>query len=655
MAEQKLPNNCLLKKTKDLIELKILKETLRNVDTSGKCILIVDKRGSIFLNNFLTLTEVLNNGIFSIDSIYKKRKPYKSYNAIYLISGKKEIIEKVMKEDFGSNKKRLYKFCHLFIIDEITNDLYDFMAENKFLKYIKSLKQVSIKYVSIDKNIFSFGNDINYNSIYSLFENNNKNINKLNLSSLVNICQALNENPNILYFKGDNNCKLLAESVNKELKKYFGKKKKEGILLITSRYIDFLAPLQFNTIYQNLLLESFKDKEVKYCNKINYDENTCFILDYKDELYNKYKYRYFYEVMNLVTEDLAEFKKSEVGKAIGDLDKEMVSAAKNFLKYKSYSQLLAQHINLCHKLKDIENNRHILDLIDAQETIISKINAKGKNISDEDIISIIKDNKNKFNKDDLKRLLCLIKYHYPNINIENIYNILNMCVTFSQNDKKIINFINKAKNLIDEGKLNNLNKNIISYREKTSYNTKEENDNKEDKRYVYIRECKLTTICDMCCKNKIPDDLFSFVEKPENLKVQKKKIGTNFGDLINGKDDEENKPYLILFNLGGLSNYEISSLERGVYLGQYNMNLVLGGNKIYNYDEYFSEIKDYIEGKNTMIKTEEKDDFAKKGDLERNDTKVDVNDISFNEKGSKEKIKKKGMIDNSFEDEEDLK
>ena len=41
MTEQKLPNNCLLKKTKELIELKLLKETLKNSD---KCIFNVSMR-----------------------------------------------------------------------------------------------------------------------------------------------------------------------------------------------------------------------------------------------------------------------------------------------------------------------------------------------------------------------------------------------------------------------------------------------------------------------------------------------------------------------------------------------------------------------------------------------------------------------------------
>ena len=157
----------------------------------------------------------------------------------------------------------------------------------------------------------------------------------------------------------------------------------------------------------------------------------------------------------------------------------------------------------------------------------------------------------------------------------------------------------------------------------------------------------------MVCKNKLPNSLFTFVEKPENLKIQKKKITTNFDNLINDRIEEENKQNLILFNLGGLSNYEISSLERGEYLGQYNMNLILGGNKVYNHEEYFNEVKDYINNKNIIKETEEKSDK----NLEKKDSKINIDD-KLSGSGSKEKMKKTGKnIKSNDEDtfDEDLK
>lgn len=50
MFEPKLPVNSLLKRTKDKIQINIFKETLKKI--GNKSILIVDKRGSFFLNNF---------------------------------------------------------------------------------------------------------------------------------------------------------------------------------------------------------------------------------------------------------------------------------------------------------------------------------------------------------------------------------------------------------------------------------------------------------------------------------------------------------------------------------------------------------------------------------------------------------------------------
>ena len=266
-------------------------------------------------------------------------------------------------------------------------------------------------------------------------------------------------------------------------------------------------------------------------------------------------------------------------------------------------------------------------------------------------ISIIKDNKNNFRQKDVFRLICLIKYNYPKIDLETIYKYINL----SSIEKEIINFIDKEKFLIDIGKLDELYNNIISYREKTNYNTNEENENKNDKRYNYVKESTLTTICDMLCKNELPNNLFTFVEKPENIQYKNKKFNINFGGQINDQEKEEIKQNLILFNIGGLSNYEVASLERGVYLEQYNMNLILGGNKVYNHEEYFKELEDYYniknKNKNPIEKTEEEFTNLKKNEknnLEKKDTKVDINIIN-DSKGSKEKMKKKG-INNNLDD-----
>ena len=685
MFDTKLSSNSLLKKTKDLISLKIFKETLK--DLKDKCIIIVDNRGSYFLNNYFTLTEVIDLGIISVESIYFKRKPYPKHEAIYVISACDKSINNIY-DDFIKEKPSLYKSCHIFTLDEINDNLMNLILQKKekFIKYIKTLKQIMIKFIPIDKNIFSFGNDENFNCFYNLFDyEKNEMTTEINISKLVTVCQCLDNYPNIVYFSPDKYCKIIAEKVNSELKKFFSKKKnlkKNGILLITTRYIDFLAPIQFGLNYQHALLELLKKKDDKYINKVSLIDNKdnkekVIILDYKNEIYNNYKNLPISEVFKKCDEDFKAFQKSDLGKLHKlnqkkdknkDKDKDeddidIAFALKNVSKYHYYYESYQQQINLCTEINKLMKKRNIMKLLDIQQKIISKIDEKGNKFSDKDIISLIKDNKNSFNKNDLMRIFCLIKYNYPKIDLNTlITEVESKKEKFNENDKNIINFFDVKKCLKNIDVIEQLEKSIISYREKNNYDTKEEQENEDDKSYPYIKESKLATLCDMCSKNKLPNAFFTFVEKPQNLPQKNVKI--NLGFAQEEEEDNDSNQNLILFNIGGLSNFEIASMERGWELGHWGVNLILGANKIYNYREYFIELNNYIKGKNEIKKIiedipKEIEEIKKKDEEERNKdgNKVDINkidNIKINEgKHSKEKLKRSET--KSSDDPEDMK
>ena len=672
MFEPKLPQNSLLKKTKDKICINIFKETLNKL--KEKCILIVDKRGSYFLNNYFTVSELINLGIISVESIYFIRKPYQNHEALYIISACKESINN-MSDDFieTKEKKPLYKSCHVFTLDELNEDLMNLILTKKhLLKYIKTLKQIMIDYIPIDKNIFTFGNDRNFNSLFNLYDFEKDPItNEISISKLLTVCECLDNYPNIAYFSPDKNCKLIAEKVNSGLKKYYSKKKnikRNGILLIVSRFLDFLAPIQFGLNYQHLLLELLKKKDDKYFNKVSIkDENNKtekeIILDYKKDIYNKYKNLPIYDAIKKCDEDFRNFTKSDVGKMHKineDKNIDLALALKNVPKYHHYVESYSQQINLSSEIDKLAKKRNIMSLLDIQQKVISKINEKGKKIPEKDIIALIKDNKGLFSQSDLMRLLCLIKYSYPKINIDDlISNIESNNIKFKENDKNIINFFDKKKCLLNTDVIDQLEQSLVSYRTKNYNQTKEDLENKNDKSYPYIKESKFTTLCDMCSKNELPKIFFSYVEKPENL-PQKVKI--NLG-LFGSKqeDDNDSNQNLILYCIGGLSNFEVASMEQGLEIGQWGLNLILGANKIYNYKEFFGEISDYLKGNNGIISVEEKipkeiknkkekDKEERKKEEEKNKNKgkkVDINEKDNNGKFSKEKLNKKFDLNSS--------
>ena len=671
MFEPKLPQNSLLKKTKDKICINIFKETLNKL--KEKCILIVDKRGSYFLNNYFTVSELINLGIISVESIYFIRKPYQNHEALYIISACKESINNMSDDFIETKEKPLYKSCHVFTLDELNEELMNLILTKKhLLKYIKTLKQIMIDYIPIDKNIFTFGNDRNFNSLFNLYDFEKDPItNDISISKLLTVCECLDNYPNIAYFSPDKNCKLIAEKVNSGLKKYFSKKKnikRNGILLIVSRFLDFLAPIQFGLNYQHLLLELLKKRDDKYYNKVSIkDEKNKtekeIILDYKKDIYNKYKNLPIYDAIKKCDEDFRNFTKSDVGKMHKineDKNIDLALALKNVPKYHHYVESYSQQINLSSEIDKLAKKRNIMSLLDIQQKVISKINEKGKKIPEKDIIALIKDNKGLFSQSDLMRLLCLIKYSYPKINIDDlISNIESNNIKFKENDKNIINFFDKKKCLLNTDVIDQLEQSLVSYRTKNYNQTKEDLENKNDKSYPYIKESKFTTLCEMCSKNELPKTFFSYVEKPENL-PQKVKI--NLG-LFGSKqeDDNDSNQNLILYCIGGLSNFEVASMEQGLEIGQWGLNLILGANKIYNYKEFFGEISDYLKGNNGIISVEEKipkeiknkkekDEEERKKEEEKNKNKgkkVDINEKDNNGKFSKEKLNKKFDLNSS--------
>ena len=142
----------------------------------------------------------------------------------------------------------------------------------------------------------------------------------------------------------------------------------------------------------------------------------------------------------------------------------------------------------------------------------------------------------------------------------------------------------------------------------------------------------------MCCKNELPEGDFEYVLKPKllnNINHNKKQFTGDF--LIDNKDLDSqsemapNDDNLIIFNVGGLSTYEIASLEKASKNKQFGMNIIYGSNQIYNHREYIEYIKEYFKGKSGIVGG---NDYRKI----KNDDKEDVI-INFPQDSSQDQLK----------------
>ena len=624
--KKNLPRQSLKGSIIELFQSDIVQDILDSYNCSGKCVLILDEKSSHLISNYFSMTDLISKGVFSIELLRKHRKPFEAYQSIYIISNTPESIQLLVNDfDYSSEGREhfsFYKNCHVYLIDPLTknNNIFNTMLNPYFLRKIKTFKELFFDFIALDRNIFYFGQEYNFNPIYQMFFiNDNKIQNNICIKKLYSICLVTQTFPNIIYFVHDQNCKYIAENLSQRLETLYTNHKKivkNGTLLITSRLLDLPGPIQFDMNYDHLLFESYKNNSDPDKKMINIDlqgnGKTKIILDHNDILYDKYRLKNIYDVLNLLPADLEQFNQSDIAKVnkVNQMESltEMDKAIKNFNEYQYMTKLFSQHLDIAKRVNENCKKRNIINLVDLQSSIMAGVDDKGSKISIPELNSRIIKNKDHFNKNDIMRMLFLMRYYNPENDINELTQSMGGKINITTDDQRMIEFFTVERSSIDEEDIKRLNKEIILFRNRNKYNTNEEKENKDDKRYICVKESKLTTLCDMCCKNELPEEDFQYVIKPKLMKANKinKKYKANI--LIQNQDmdlQSENMlniDNLILFNVGGLSTYEVSSLEKAIKNKQFNMNLIYGSNQIYNHEEYLKYINDYFKGKSGIVK-----------------------------------------------------
>jgi hypothetical protein len=504
MLRKNLPKQSLKGSILDLFTSDIIQDILESYNCSGQCLLILDEKSSHLISNYFTMADLISKGIFSIELLRKMRKPFETYHAIYIISNTPESIDLLVKDfDYNSEDKThfsFYKNCHVYLIDPLTKNknILNSMMNEYFLRKIKTFKEIFFDFIALDRNLYYFGEEYNFNPIYQLFFiQDNQLQNNICIKKLYSICLITQTFPNIIYFIHDSNCKYIAENLSEKLETYYTNHKKivkNGTLLITSRLLDLPGPIQFDLNYDHLLFESYKNNSDPEKKMINIDlqgnGKQKIILDHNDSLYDKYRLFNIYDVLNTLPTDLDKFNQSDIAKVnkVSQMESlnEMDQAIKNFNEYQYMTKLFSQHLDIAKRVNESCKKRNIINLVDMQSTIMAGEDEKGSKISIQELNSRISKNKEKFNKSDLMRLLFLMRYYNPENDINEITDNLNNKINITNDDLKMIEYFTPERSSIDENIMNRLNKEIVLFRSRNKYNINSENN--KDKRYICVRE-----------------------------------------------------------------------------------------------------------------------------------------------------------------------
>ena len=571
--------------TVDLLESSIL----NCQKTCPFTILVVDNYSAKVLSSYLTMSDLLNRGIFTVELITNKRNRFPNYGVIYFLSPTQKSISALIN-DFSDLKKPKYKQVYIFFTHRLPENLLEMLVTDGIIRRTVLLKELNLSFYSKEDIVFDF----EFESGLKIFNANQDNQNKILKSicdRLFTVLTTLNIHPYIQYQANSKFCTILSDEIEDIFvkNKFCKNLKKGGILLLTDRSIDVTSPLLHDYNFRALVYDLLEVKN----NTLNIN-NKKIVLSDDDDLWHNYKVMHIAEVFEKLTKDIAEFQKSDIAKVgnASNMDSfsDMHNVLNNMSSYKLKSTQLSNQLHLAEELNKKYKNNHINEIIELEQDIVSGENDGGK-INNRDIFKNFTITKWKLTnqREDFIRLLLTL---YTSLSIdEKDFNFLSG--KLSEEESGVLRgLIKLGFDPKSSGKKNERRKtNLI--REKVSLVGE-----KISKKITYssLRSSPNITILAEQASNYLLDkDQFPFRNWDKgDLPKKEKKYGTkNLFDTSSNKEADlsEMEP-LIVFNIGGLAHNEISSLEKLQNSNVINHRIYIGSTDIINASEYMKQLRE---------------------------------------------------------------
>ena len=571
--------------TVDLLESSIL----NCQKTCPFTILVVDNYSAKVLSSYLTMSDLLNRGIFTVELITNKRNRFPNYGVIYVLSPTQKSISALVS-DFSDLKKPKYKQVYIFFTHRLPENLLEMLVTDGIIRRTVLLKELNLSFYSKEDIVFDFEFESGL-KIFNATQDNQNKILKSICDRLFTVLTTLNIHPYIQYQANSKFCTILSDEIEDIfIKNKFCKNlKKGGILLLTDRSIDVTSPLLHDYNFRALVYDLLEVKN----NTLNIN-NKKIVLSDDDDLWHSYKVMHIAEVFDKLTKDIAEFQKSDIAKVgnASNMDSfsDMHNVLNNMSSYKLKSTQLSNQLHLAEELNKKYKNNHINEIIELEQDIVSGENDGGK-INNRDIFKNFTITKSKLTnqREDFIRLLLTL---YTSLSIdEKDFNFLSG--KLSEEESGVLRgLIKLGFDPKSSGKKNERRKtNLI--REKVSLVG--ENISKKIT-YSSLRSSPNITILAEQASNYLLDkDQFPFRNWDKgDLPKKEKKYGTkNLFDTSSNKEADlsEMEP-LIVFNIGGLAHNEISSLEKLQNSNVINHRIYIGSTDIINASEYMKQLRE---------------------------------------------------------------
>lgn len=107
--------------------------------------MVLDEFKTKILSSYVSKSELLRFGIFSVEDHNKSRKSYPNYTVIYFLFPTKQSCELILS-DFRDSSKPKYGDVHIFFAYPLLNTVIEILAHENLGFSVKSMKELNLAF-----------------------------------------------------------------------------------------------------------------------------------------------------------------------------------------------------------------------------------------------------------------------------------------------------------------------------------------------------------------------------------------------------------------------------------------------------------------------------------------------------------------------------
>lgn len=355
-------------------------------------ILVLDHLSTRVISSVCRMYDIMDEGVILVENIAKLRRPFRQYEAIYLVSPTEATIDAIISDFDKDAADVLYKKAHIFFTSMCPDALFKKLSSHKsVVRYIGTLEEIFVEFLPFESQTFHLDSPLALHSWYSSQSNSIDRVQRRIADQIATVCVTLGENPYIRYSTTNEQVSTLATFIQAKIDQYIAAGainpagKPRSTLYLLDRGFDTVSPLLHELTYQAMaydLLPIENDVyKFKFQNAAGKTDEKEIILGESDRLWPDLRHRHIADAIRDVTDEFKKFVSKSKAGGLSKSEKVSVSelseALKEMPQHQEEMRRYQLHVNLAESCMEYYKEHQLDAICSVEQNMVLGEDAEG--------------------------------------------------------------------------------------------------------------------------------------------------------------------------------------------------------------------------------------------------------------------------------------